>query len=143
MASTRRRAHGRVESARDRGDIVLGWLVRVVALLAVVGVMAFDALSVGSSRLSIDDQATTAARAAADSWAASHDMQGAFDTAWRSATESDSTNDVDVKSFSIDAAGVAHVTLRREAPTFVMRLIPPLRHLAVVRAVGDSQPSAT
>lgn len=140
MASSR---HARVEHANDRGDIVLGWLVRVIALLAVLGVMAFDVLSVGSSRLSIDDQATTAARAAADSWAASHDMQGAFDTAWRSATEADATNDVDVKSFSIDAAGVAHVTLRREAPTFVVRLIPPLRRLAVVRAVGDSHPSTT
>lgn len=139
MASSR---HGR-EHPNDRGDIVLSWLVRVIALLAVVGVMAFDVLSVGSSRLSIDDQATTAARAAADSWAASHDRQGAFDAAWRSATESDATNDVDVKSFSIDAAGVAHVTLRREAPTFVVRLIPPLRRLAVVRAVGDSQPSTT
>lgn len=139
MASSR---HGR-EHPNDRGDIVLSWLVRVIVLLAVVGVMAFDVLSVGSSRLSIDDQATTAARAAADSWAASHDRQGAFDAAWRSATESDATNDVDVKSFSIDAAGVAHVTLRREAPTFVVRLIPPLRRLAVVRAVGDSRPSTT
>lgn len=139
MASSR---HGR-EHPNDRGDIVLSWLVRVIVLLAVVGVMAFDVLSVGSSRLSIDDQATTAARAAADSWAASHDRQGAFDAAWHSATESDATNDVDVKSFSIDAGGVAHVTLRREAPTFVVRLIPPLRRLAVVRAVGDSRPSTT
>ena len=139
MASSR---HGR-EHPNDRGDIVLSWLVRVIVLLAVVGVMAFDVLSVGSSRLSIDDQATTAARAAADSWAASHDRQGAFDAAWHSATESDATNDVDVKSFSIDAGGVAHVTLRREAPTFIVRLIPPLRRLAVVRAVGDSQPSTT
>ena len=139
MASSR---HGRAHP-NDRGDIVLSWLVRVIALLAVVGVMAFDVLSVGSSRLSIDDQATTAARAAADSWAASHDLQGAFDAAWRSATEADATNDVDVKSFSIDAGGVAHVTLRREAPTFIVRLIPPLRRLAVVRAVGDSQPSTT
>ncbi len=139
MASSR---HGRQDPS-DRGDIVLGWLVRVVALLAVVGVMAFDVLSVGSSRLSVDDQATTAARAAADSWAASHDLQGAFDAAWRSATEADATNDVDAASFSVDAAGVAHVTLRREAPTFVMHLIPPLRRLAVVRAVGDSRPSTT
>lgn len=143
MASSRHRLVGSIDTGGDTGDIVLGWLVRVIALLAVVGVMAFDALSVGSSRLSIDDQATTAARAAADSWAASHDMQGAFDTAWHSATEADATNDVDVKSFSIDATGVAHVTLSREAPTFVMRLIPPLRHLAVVRAVGDSHPSTT
>lgn len=140
MASSR---HARVQHAGDRGDIVLGWLVRVIALLAVLGVMAFDGLSVVSSRLSIDDQATTAARAAADSWAASHDMQGAFNAAWRTATESDATNDVDVKAFRIDATGAAHVTLRREAPTFVMRLVPPLRRLAVVRAVGDSRPSAS
>lgn len=119
----------------DRGDIVVGWLVRVIALLAVVGVMSFDALSVLSARLSVEDQAAAAARAAADTWSTTHVAQTAFDSAWRSAAEANPTNDVDVASFRIDPSGAAHVTVSREAPTFVMRMIPQLRELAVVRSV--------
>src|SRR6476469_6633079 len=102
----------------DRGDIVLGWLVRVVALLAVVGVMAFDGLSIASSRLSIEDQARDAARAAADTCD----------------TEPNATIVLNPKTFSVDRSGIAHVTVTRTAPTFVVRLIPPLRHLAVVHS---------
>lgn len=131
------------ERSADRGDIVLGWLVRVIALLAVVGVLAFDALSIGSSRLSIEDQATDAARQAADTWAGSHDAQRAFDDAWRSATEANATNEVDAASFSIDPSGRAHVKVTREAPTFVVRLIPPLRHLALLHTEGVSTASTT
>src|SRR6476646_4112317 len=104
----------------DRGDIVLGWLVRVVALLAVVGVMAFDGLSIASSRLSIEDQASDAARAAADTWATGHNAQNAFDSAWRSATEANATNELNPKTFSVDRSGIAHVTVTRTAPTFVV-----------------------
>lgn len=135
----------RVESgscgAGDRGDIVLGWLVRLVALLALVGVLAFDALSVASARLSIEDQASDAARAAADTWATRHDAQSSFDSAWRNATEANATNELNPKTFSVSPNGTAHVTLSRTAPTFVVRLIPPLRHLAVIRADGVSKGS--
>lgn len=124
----------------DTGDIIVGWLVRVVALLAVAGVMSFDALSIGTSRLSIEDQAKAAARAAAETWSTSRNAQSAFDSAWRSATEANATNEVSAASFSIDPSGAAHVVVSREAPTFVVRLIGPLRQLAVVRseAVGKA-----
>lgn len=125
----------------DTGDVIIGWIVRLVAILAAVGVLAFDALSVGSSRLSIEDQAATAARAAADTFAATHNKQNAFDSAWASATESNVGNQVDPKSFQIDPKGQARVTLTREAPTFVVRLVPPLRHWAKVRSVAVSRPS--
>lgn len=126
----------------DRGDIVLGWLVRLGALLAVLGVCAFDSLSIGSSRLSIEDQASEAARAAAEQWASTRNAQSAFDSAWRSATEANPVNEIPVKSFFIDPSGQAHLTVTREAPTFVVRLVPPMRHWAVVQAHGISrQPS--
>ncbi len=123
-------------SSADRGDIVLGWLVRLVAVLAVVGVLSFDAISIGSSRISIQDQAGAAARAAAENWVTTHDAQSAFDSAWRSATEADAGNEVSTSTFVIDPAGTVHVTVSREAPTFVVRLIGPLRDLTRVRAGG-------
>lgn len=128
-------------SSPDTGDVIIGWIVRLVAILAAVGVLTFDALSVGSSRLSIEDHAATAARAAADTFASTHNKQNAFDSAWASATEANGSNKVDPKSFQIDPKGQAHVTLTREAPTFVVRLVAPLRHWAEVRSVAVSRPS--
>src|SRR5438477_351831 len=37
--------------ASDRGDIVLGWLTRVVVTLAVVALIAFDSIAIVTSRL--------------------------------------------------------------------------------------------
>ena len=125
----------------DTGDVIVGWIVRLIAVLAAVGVISFDALSVGSSRLSIEDHAATAARAAADSWAATHNRQNAFESAWQSATEANGSNLVDPKSFVIDPDGQAHVSLTREAPTFIVRLVAPLRHWALVRSTAISKPS--
>lgn len=131
-------ADGRAPGA-DRGDIVLGWLVRLVAVLALLGVCAFDSLSIGASRLSIADQASDAARAAAERWEGTHDAQSAFDSAWNSATEANPTNEIPVTSFSIDSTGQARLTVGREAPTFLIRLVPPLRHWALVQADGVSR----
>lgn len=125
----------------DTGDVIVSWLVRLVVVLATVGVLIFDALSVGSSRLSIEDHAATAARAAADSWAATHNKQTAFTSAWESATQADAGNQADPKSFLIDPDGQAHVSLSREAPTLVVHLVGPLRHWALVRSSAVSKPS--
>ena len=125
----------------DRGDIVLGWLVRLVVLLSILGVFAFDSLSIGASRFSIEDQANDAARAAAAQWASTKDAQRAFDSAWKSATEANPTNEIAVSSFFIDPAGQAHLTVTREAPTFVVRLVAPVRHWAKVKADGVSRSS--
>ena len=125
----------------DRGDIVLGWLVRLVVLLSILGVFAFDSLSIGAGRFSIEDQANDAARAAAAQWASTKDAQRAFDSAWKSATEANPTNEIAVSSFLIDPAGQAHLTVTREAPTFVVRLVAPVRHWATVKANGVSRAS--
>lgn len=125
----------------DNGDVIIGWIVRLVAGLAVVGVISFDALSIGSSRLSIEDQANSAARAAADTWATSHDAQAAFDSAWTVAVEANATNQVDPKSFVIDPQGQARVTVTRDAPTFVVHLMRPLRHWSLVSSTAVSKAS--
>lgn len=138
MASCERHTGG-----ADRGDIVVGWLVRVIAVLALIGVAAFDSFSIGSSRLSIEDQASSAARAAADAWATSHDAQTAFDSAYKSAIAANANNEISVSSFSIDPAGQAHLVVHREAPTFVIHLIHPLRHWALVHADGVSKAPTT
>src|SRR5438552_3888444 len=54
----------------DRGDIVLGWLTKLIVVLGVLGLLGFDAISLVQSRFQASDRATTAASAAADSYKA-------------------------------------------------------------------------
>lgn len=126
---------------RDRGDVVVGWLVRVVASVAVVGVLLFDVVSVGAAKMSVIDQAGTAARAASDDWLTHHNQQAAFDAAWTSAIESNATNSVDTKSFRVDQTGTVRLDVHRTAPTLLLHLVPPLRHWADVTGSGVGRPA--
>ncbi|HET8615017.1 MAG TPA: hypothetical protein VFL94_05790 [Actinomycetales bacterium] len=121
---------------RERGDIVVGWLVRVVATLAVVGVLLFDAISVGTATMSVTDQASEAARVASTDWLAHHDQQSAFDAAWTAATQANATNTVDTHTFRVEKNGTVHLTMHRTAPTLVLRLLGPLSHWADVTGQG-------
>jgi hypothetical protein len=127
--------------ARDRGDIVVGWLVRVVASVAVVGVLLFDVVSVAAAKMSVTDQASTAARAASDDWLVHHDQQSAFDAAWTSATEANPTNSVDTQTFRVAPNGTVRLTVHRIAPTLVLRLVGPLEHWADVAGEGVGRSS--
>ncbi len=122
--------------ARDRGDIVVGWLVRVVVGVAVVGVILFDAISVGAAKMSVTDQAVEAARAASDNWLNHHDQQAAFDAAWRAATAANAANRVDTTTFRVEPNGTVHLTLERTAPTLVLHLVGPLDYWADVSSEG-------
>ena len=67
----------------DTGDIVVGWLVRLVASLAVVGVLLFDGISLGVAPLEVMDQAADASRVASGEVASGRSAQDAYDAAWR------------------------------------------------------------
>jgi len=41
----------------ERGDIVLGWLVRLCVVILVAGLVLFDAISVGLAHMSVGDDA--------------------------------------------------------------------------------------
>ena len=120
----------------DRGDIVVGWLVRVVVSVAVAGVLMFDLVSVGAAKMSVTDQASMAARAASDDWLIHHNQQSAFDTAWANATEANPTNTVDTRTFKVAQNGTVRLTVHRTAPTLVLRLVGPLNHWADVAGEG-------
>jgi hypothetical protein len=102
----------------DRGDVILGWFTKVTVVLAVFGVLMFDAVSVGVAKMNANDIAGDAAAAAADSWGESHDARAAYLAAERDAATHDAT--VDRKAFHIDADGTVHVTLSRDATTVLL-----------------------
>jgi Flp pilus assembly protein TadG len=125
----------------ERGDVLLGWLTKVVIVFAVIGVMAFDGVSLITARLSVQDQAELAARDASITWSTTQDVDQAYKSAVDAAVEANAANEVPATAFTVTRDGTVTMTVKRDAQTFVVRLIPPMRNLTHISstAVGRSQ----
>ena len=113
-------ASGPADSAvmvRDRGDILLGWLTRVVVALAVVGVIGIDGVTVATATVSLQDQANTAATAARDDYASHHDTQRAYRAALASAHEGDEADVIRGADFRVTAQGTVTLVISRPIHT--------------------------
>jgi hypothetical protein len=122
----------------DRGDIVLGWLTKLVATLAVLGVIGFDLISLGTARFQAEDHAQAAVRAANDAYQGSTNVQAAYDAALAEVVEHGDT--IDPQTFSIGPDGTITLTLHRTAPTMVVEKVAPLREWADVRRTVTATP---
>lgn len=113
----------------DRGDIILGWLVKLVVVLGVLGLVGFDVLSVTTNRISLSDDGTTAAMAASDAYGSSHNSRAAYAAADQSAKDAGAT--LETTGFQVLRDGTVFLTLHRTAKTLVIKRIGPLQHLAL------------
>jgi hypothetical protein len=123
----------------ERGDIVLGWLTRLVAMLAVLGVMAFDGVSLAQARFQAADRATTAASAAADAYRAKHDLQGAYDAAYATLSPGDT---IETQTFTVAADGTVTLRLHHQAATLLVSKIGPLKKWQDAVETGEAKPAA-
>ena len=123
---------------RDNGSIVLGWLTKLVVLLAVLGVLAFDGIAITVNNVTAEDDANTVARAAADAYHTTHDVQAAYNAALEAVPNS--RDSLLPRRFSIDPDGTVHLVLRRETRTLVVHHISALRHYEITDADGDATP---
>jgi hypothetical protein len=117
-------------SMGDRGDIVLGWLTKLVVTLAVLGVVGFDLISLGSARFQAEDHAQAAARAAGEAFTSGKDLQAAYDAALAEVLEHGDT--IDPQTFTVAQDGAVTLTLHRTAPTMVVEKLPPARDWAEI-----------
>ena len=117
----------------ERGDVVLGWITKLVVGFAIAGVVLFDALAVGTTVSSVADQGSYAARQASETWNQTKDLNKAYLTASATATESNPHNVIDPKTFRVDPDGTVHLKISRTATTLVLYRIGPLKHLAHVQ----------
>ena len=102
----------RRDSASERGDIVLGWLTRVVVTLAIIALIAFDGIAIVTARLGVTDDAQSAAEAANAAWNEHHgDAQVAYDAA--AAYAEQHGEECPVKDFSVSANGLVRLRLFR------------------------------
>lgn len=122
---------------RDAGDIVIGWLTKLVVSLAIVAVVLFDAVSIGLAHLNGTDDANAAATSASDTWQTTHDVNQALLAAQSYADQHGET--VQTSSFQILPDGTVDLDLTKTVKTMLVRLIPPLRHLADVTVPGQGK----
>jgi hypothetical protein len=125
-----------ISNSRDGGSIVLGWLTKLMVVMLLVGVVLFDFVAVGVSRMSATDDANTAAQAASQEWEHSHSVQLAFNAAVEAI--SNPSERVLVRGFSISADGSSHLLLRRETTTLVAYRIGALKKYTTVIAHGEA-----
>jgi hypothetical protein len=123
---------------RDSGSIVLGWLTKLVVVLALLGVIAFDAISVGVAHLNGSDDANNAATAAATAWQQTHQVQAAYAAALATITNPAET--LLERGFVVNQDGSVRLLIRRKASTMVVAHIGPLKKYADAVIEGDAPP---
>lgn len=122
----------------DRGDVILGWFTKIAVVLALFGVMTFDAVSVGVAKMNASDTAGEAAGFGADAWSQSHDVKAAYQAAEAYAEEHGAT--IDPKTFVIDPDGTVHVTLVHEATTLLLYRTKTTKKWTRIVATGARRP---
>lgn len=123
----------------DRGDVVLGWLTKLVVILGLLGLVAFDGISLAQARFQAADHATTAASAAADDYKANHDLQKAYNAAFATVSGNDT---IETKTFQVATDGTVTLRLHHEATTLILNHIGPLKHWADAVETGEGRPAS-
>ena len=108
----------------ESGDVVLSWLTKVVASLAVLGLAGFDGISLVAARFSAADHAQTAATAAADNWAHSKNIQQAYNAA--AAAIATTGDRIETTTFTVTPDGAVHLTLHHQATTLLLHRVSAL-----------------
>ncbi len=80
----------------DGGSIVVGWLTRIVVVMAIIGVVGFDFMAIAQGHVSASDEADEVAQDAHNTWSDTHDVDKAYATA---------INEVKAKGDSIPKGG--------------------------------------
>jgi hypothetical protein len=118
--------------SEDRGGIVLGWLTRIVVFFSIAGIALFDAISIGTTAMTVADQGSTAAQAASESWQTNKDVQSVYNAAVAAAAEQNPADVIATKDFKIDDDGTVHLTVSRTATTLVVYRIGAIKSWAHV-----------
>jgi hypothetical protein len=126
----------------DRGSTGIGWLLRIAVVISAVGVVGFDAASIGLTRLNLDDKATEAAIEARQTWTETGDVRRSYRTAVSTARRVDPDVAVPPDDFRIAADGTVTLKMIRPARTVLAQHVG-LREHTVVTAVVTARPPTT
>jgi hypothetical protein len=124
----------------DRGGIMLGWVTRLALFFGVAALALFDAISIGSTAMTVADQGSYAALQASEAWQNDKSVQTAYNAAVVAAAEQNPADVIATKDFKVDVDGTVHLTVSRDATTLVIFRIGPIKDWAhiVRRSSGRS-----
>jgi len=111
-------------AAGDTGGVVVGWLAKIVAAFAVVGVLVFDGASLGVAELGVADQAAAASRAASAELVSGGTPQDAYDAAWANIDVGSDDLSLPVARFVVASDRTVTLTVERTVPTLVLHRVP-------------------
>lgn len=123
----------------DRGDALMSWIVKIALVLGIFGIGLFDAISIGTTSVTLADQGSYAARQASEVWQQNQDLQKTYDAAVVAAREDNPQNRIVTQDFRVDPDGTVHLTVTRTASTIVVRRIGPIRAWAYVRHTAEGR----
>lgn len=109
-----------VDGTGQRGEIS-NWLVQMLVVLAVVGLIVYEAVALGLAAVQVDELAREVARVARDEYRAEESLTRARAVAEETAGDEEAT----VTSFDA-AEGSLSVTIEKQANTLVVHRIGPL-----------------
>ncbi|MGL4174143.1 MAG: hypothetical protein ACRCTR_08765 [Actinomycetota bacterium] len=117
----------------EQGDVIAGWLLRLVVFTTFAGVVVFDSVSIFTTRLSLVEDSEIAAQAASARWIQSRNSQQSLRSATDAAQIEQSDNRVDSERFFLLADGTAEVTLERKASTLLFGSLPKIKSWTLIR----------
>lgn len=128
-----------VAAHRDERGFILGAIVRIAIVLVVVALAIHEVGEIAMAKVRAESAAGAAAQAAANTFYATQSLAQA-DLAAKAAARG-STPDAQVLAVIIDRKGVAWVTVREQAGTYVVDRVSFLRDFGVQDATQQASHS--
>ena len=98
-------------------------------------------MTVGLATVSVQDQASNAAAAGRDEYAAHHDPQRAYQAALASAKAADPADTIKPLDFTVTSTGIVTLTVQRPIHTVVAHYLP-VDKFKLATGVGTATPGA-
>jgi hypothetical protein len=120
----------------DRGDIILGWFTRVATFLLLLGIVAFEGISLVTAHINGADTANAVALAAADAYAPRHSVKAAYAAAEGEAIKHNAELLPD--EFVVSADGSVEIAIKSTATTLFLYRTSATAKWAVVKSAGHA-----
>lgn len=121
----------------DRGDIVLGWLSRVVVGVAVAGVLVFEVIALVTARVQGTDVANQVAMEASEAYLAKGSLKAAYAAADAEAVKH--AAEIVPESLTAQKDGRIKLRLRRTATTLLLYRTKSTAKWTVIVSEGNAR----
>jgi hypothetical protein len=121
----------------EAGDIILSWLVRLVATVAILALVVFEVVAVVLAAVRVDDAAGEVARAVAVAYGSSGSLERANEVAEQVADD----RDVQLDVFEQDGATVV-IEVSTDAATVLLHRLPGTENLVTRSATRRADTGA-